>query len=448
MNREKVLNLLNDLKISKNEYTVLSSSSLVLRGIYDKCGDIDIAVTNEGFEELKKNYSLVSKGNNWYKINDEIECVIDEEVSKEKYKSFNVQNINQYYEYIKSANREKDKERIEVLNSYFEIYNYFKNNIQEMYKLIEVRNNNFEAFNFDNKLLKVIRENLLIENINNIINLCKDKEVYVLGHNNPDADSLVSSYILSNILKSKGIKAHFSVLNKNYDYTFHDKKLLEDNFKYNPEVVGENNYFILTDHNDLQGLIKENVIGSFDHHRIRYEIDNIVEIEYASTSLLIYDLFKEEYNFNKEEKRLIALATLSDSDYLTSSRFTDIDRRIFNELELDEDVKELQLKYFATTDFSLGVSKNFEINKKEYLRNDKKITRIQITSYDDNHLDEYINKAKELNYLLIWVNYKDETTTICFNDRVIKLDYLLSSTFLVFELLEKENELTKTRRLK
>ena len=445
MNREKVLNLLNDLNISKEEYIVLSSSSLVLRGIYDKCGDIDIAVTKKGFEELKKNYQLESKGNNWYKINDEIEFVVDDTVSKEKYKGFNVQNINQYFEYVKSANREKDKERIKVLEEYFKVYNYFKNNRQEMYRLIEVRDNNFETFNFDNNILRKVRHNLLIEEINTIINSCKDKEVYVLGHNNPDADSLISSYVLSNILKSKGINAHFCILDKNYDYTFHDKKLLEENFNHKPKVVDDNRLFIFTDHNDLQGIKKENVLGAFDHHRIKYEIDNIVEIEYASTSLLIYDLFKDEYDFNEEEKRLVALATLSDSDYLTSSRFTEIDRKLFDELELKENVKDLQLKYFITTDFSLGVDKNFEINKKEYLRDNKKITRIQITSYDDNCLDEYINKAKELEYLLIWVNYKDETTTIYYDNEVIKLNYLLSSTFLVFELLNNRKELSSRR---
>ena len=327
-----------------------------------------------------------------------------------------------------------------------EIYDYFKNNKQEMYKLIEIRDNNFEKYEFNKEDLIIVRKQLLEDIIKEIINLCKDKNVYVLGHNNPDADSIISSYVLTNILKSMGINAHFSILNKNYDYTFHDKKLLEDKFKYKPEVVNENNCFIFVDHNNLQGLKKENVIGAFDHHVIKDEIDNIVEMEYASTSLLIYDLFKDKYEFSDEEKYLIALATLSDSDYLTSSRFTEIDRKIFNELNLKEDVKELQLKYFITTDFSLGVDKNFEINKKEYNRNNKKVTRIQITSYEDNHLDEYILKAKELNYLLIWVNYGNNTTTIYYEDRIIKLDYLLSSTYLVFELLESENELKKVRR--
>lgn len=315
-----------------------------------------------------------------------------------------------------------------------ELYSYFINNKKEMYKLIEIRNNDFQAYN--NKDLKNIRKRLIERQIQKIIDSCVDKEVYILGHNNPDADSIISSYILANILKTMNIKSSFCILDHNYDYTFHDKKLLDDKFQYQPVILHDTDrYFILVDHNDLQGLPRDNVIGAFDHHIIKDEIDNIIEIEYASTSLLLYDLFKEKYSFNEEEKYLIALATLSDTEYLTSSRFTIYDKQIYDELKMNLNVKELQKKYFITTDFTLNIDKNFEMNKKEYIRNDKKITRILITSYDDKFLEDYINKAKQLNYLLIWVNYEDNTTTIYFENKIIKLDYILSSTYLAFQLL-------------
>ncbi len=444
MDKNEVIKLLEELNLDKEEYVILSSGSALMRGIYQKCGDIDLAISDKAFEYLKEKYNLIPKDNNWYTVTDKIECVVGDNPKKEKVGDYYLQDILEYYEFVKSRNRDKDKERIKILERYI----YYKDNVQDRYKLIEERNHNYERFPlYDSSIsFDEFRSNLLESEINTILSSCKDKEVYILGHNNPDADSIVSSYVLTNILKSMGIKAHFCILDKNYDYTFHDKKLLEEKFPYEPEIVNsKDKYFILVDHNDLQGLNKEQVLGAFDHHVIKYEIDNIVEIEYSSTSLLIYDLFKDKYNFSEEEKYLIALATLSDSDYLTSSRFTEEDRRLFNELDLKEDVKELQRKYFITTDFSLGVDKNFEINKKEYLRNNKKITRIQITSYDDIYLDEYINKAKELDYLLIWVNYEDNTTTIYYEDRVIHLDYLLSSTYLVFELLEKEKEKTRVR---
>ena len=59
MNKKQLLELLNTLKISKNEFWVLSSGALVLRDIYDKANDLDIAVTDEGLRELKNNYNLI-----------------------------------------------------------------------------------------------------------------------------------------------------------------------------------------------------------------------------------------------------------------------------------------------------------------------------------------------------------------------------------------------------
>ena len=54
MNKEELIELIKTLKVSKEEFWVLSSGALVLRGIYPDAGDLDIAVTNKGMEELQK----------------------------------------------------------------------------------------------------------------------------------------------------------------------------------------------------------------------------------------------------------------------------------------------------------------------------------------------------------------------------------------------------------
>lgn len=54
MNKEELLELLGNLKISTNEFWILSSGALTLRNIYPDAGDLDIAVTDKGLEELKK----------------------------------------------------------------------------------------------------------------------------------------------------------------------------------------------------------------------------------------------------------------------------------------------------------------------------------------------------------------------------------------------------------
>jgi hypothetical protein len=120
MNKEELLKLLETLKINKEEFWILSSSALVLRDLFPDAGDLDIAVTDKGLEELKQNYNLKQKENGWYIVTDKIECVCDGAKEKLKYQpelveGYYVQNLQEYYEYLISSNREKDKLRINIV---------------------------------------------------------------------------------------------------------------------------------------------------------------------------------------------------------------------------------------------------------------------------------------------------------------------------------------------
>ena len=74
-------------------------------------------------------------------------------------------------------------------------------------------------------------------NMLDIDKLAKYKEVYVIGHTNPDADSIFSSYILSKILKQKGINAKFSVLKDYYSYSYEDEKVIKTFLKEDPVIL-------------------------------------------------------------------------------------------------------------------------------------------------------------------------------------------------------------------
>lgn len=119
MSKEELLNLLKSLKLNLNEFTILSSSALVLRGILPSAGDLDIAVTNTGLEELKNNYNIIKKPNGWYKVTDKIECgVYDMTDKREKVEGYYLQDISDYLDYLKSSEREKDKLRIPLVKEY------------------------------------------------------------------------------------------------------------------------------------------------------------------------------------------------------------------------------------------------------------------------------------------------------------------------------------------
>ena len=123
MNKEELLKLLSTLKLNKEEFWILSSSALVLRGLFPDAGDLDIAVTEKGLEELKQNYNLKQKENGWYIVNDKIECVCDGKKENLRYQpelveGYYVQNLQEYYEYLLNSNREKDKARIPLVEEY------------------------------------------------------------------------------------------------------------------------------------------------------------------------------------------------------------------------------------------------------------------------------------------------------------------------------------------
>ena len=120
MNKEELMELFESLNLDKNECWILSSGALVIRGICPDAGDLDIAVTEKGLQQLKNNYNLIQKENGWYIINDKVECVLDtkEPWKIEKYGKYDLESIEKYYEYLKTSNRDKDKARIPLVEKY------------------------------------------------------------------------------------------------------------------------------------------------------------------------------------------------------------------------------------------------------------------------------------------------------------------------------------------
>lgn len=117
MNKDELINLIESIQIDFEEFWILSTSALVLRGLFPNAGDLDIAVTKKGLEQLKQKYNLQQKENGWYTVNDKIECVLDnkETWKIEKYGKYNLESLEKYFEYLKNSIREKDKIRYEIV---------------------------------------------------------------------------------------------------------------------------------------------------------------------------------------------------------------------------------------------------------------------------------------------------------------------------------------------
>ncbi len=274
--------------------------------------------------------------------------------------------------------------------------------------------------------------------------------IYVIGHTNPDADSIFSSIILSNVLKKKGINAKFAILKKAYNYSYEDEKVITEYIKESPIVLEnedtEKYKFILVDHNDpAQSVNKGEFICAFDHHINIGKIDKCFSKEYTSTLLYIYDLFKEEYQFSEYEKKIIAISVICDSEYLSSSRFSKNDKKLFDSLNQNIDIDEFRKKYFKVTDLNKEIQEVCDNNYKKYNINEIEINRIIIKVYNENmnFLDKYIKYLlnKHGYWLLIWCEYDNKKTYIIFiNNGILtrfEYDYINTSSVLTIKELVK-----------
>ena len=117
MNKRELIQLIDSLNIDRDEFWVLTSGALVLRGIYEEAKDLDLGVSEKGLKQLKENYNLKQKENGWYIVNDLVECCLDTR-NVEKIGDYYVESIDRYYKYLLESNREKDKLRIPLVEEY------------------------------------------------------------------------------------------------------------------------------------------------------------------------------------------------------------------------------------------------------------------------------------------------------------------------------------------
>ena len=95
MTKEELLKLIESLKIDSEEFTVISSSALVLRDIYDSAGDLDIAVTLKGLNQLKQNYNLIQKEINLKNSVKKRYCFWKKKAKKDRY--FSMHNYSRIW---------------------------------------------------------------------------------------------------------------------------------------------------------------------------------------------------------------------------------------------------------------------------------------------------------------------------------------------------------------
>ena len=120
MNKKELLKLLKTLKLNEEEFYIIASGALVLRGICEDAGDLDLVVTKKGLRELKQNYNMFYRKSGVYTVTEKIECEC-QKINKnklDKIDGYYVQNINEYLNEIEQSTREKERKIIQLVRNY------------------------------------------------------------------------------------------------------------------------------------------------------------------------------------------------------------------------------------------------------------------------------------------------------------------------------------------
>ena len=162
----------------------------------------------------------------------------------------------------------------------------------------------------------------------------------ILGHENPDVDSIVSGYIYQNYLNRRNIDAEFVIPDEKIDEDtleicrrFH----LEPTKFQKPLEYDDQTKFILVDHHNRKNIGEVSLI--IDHHLDEHEpdTDNCINESSSSTSCLIVQRNEPFYSIHEIE--LACMAAMVDTASFPSTKGTawDLDwiQRMVEEKNLD-----------------------------------------------------------------------------------------------------------------
>ena len=125
MNKEELFELASTLNIPKEEYCILSGGALVSHGLREQTNDLDIDITPNGFELLKKkfNIKLINEEKKHYKVSDKIECFLVAKLESDivYIDNYPCQSIISVYNLKKRINRQKDQKDILAIEKYLNI---------------------------------------------------------------------------------------------------------------------------------------------------------------------------------------------------------------------------------------------------------------------------------------------------------------------------------------
>lgn len=255
-------------------------------------------------------------------------------------------------------------------------------------------------------------------------------DIIILGHINPDVDSIISGYLLEKILLKKGIKAKFIIPDKRIDK---DTLLICNKYGLNPnkfmldiDMNDNNSNYILVDHNkrDLKG----NILAIIDHHPNN---DTVEVKDYYNENVVSTAYFLARNNeelLDNYDIKLAILASFIDTVSFNSNKGTIEDKKWIKDkcVQYGFNYTEFEQEGLRLTEIT-DVKENSLNGLKKYDFNGIKVESSYIQIEEINNHKDYIDEI--INYLnkYIVINNLDYFVFIVHNMNKLKSMYYLIS---------------------
>jgi manganese-dependent inorganic pyrophosphatase len=225
--------------------------------------------------------------------------------------------------------------------------------------------------------------------------------IYVIGHKNPDTDSIVSSITYAWYLNQKGIKV---LAARNGEINSETKFILKK-FGFKFPISFKNikiKEVILVDHNEKEqqpeGDFK--ILEIWDHHKFNFSYPEPIFIRCepigSTATLLAKEFLNQKIEIPKNIAGLLISAILSDTVIFKSPTTTKIDKNITQKLNeqwgFDLEIFGLEIKK-AGIDFNLSINELILKDLKEYNFFGKKIG---IGQFELIEIEKFLEKKGEV----------------------------------------------------
>jgi manganese-dependent inorganic pyrophosphatase len=236
---------------------------------------------------------------------------------------------------------------------------------------------------------------------------------HIIGHKNPDTDSVCSAVAYQDFLTKKNIEAkafRLGDLNK-------ETKLVFEKFGVEPPEkisgLSKNSEVVLVDHNEekqaIDNLKELDVVEVLDHHKVDFKTDKPISILVkpigSTCSILAEKYFEEEIELDKKIAGLLLAGIISDTLFFRSPTTTDVDRKLADKLvEVVgvDDLEALSLEMFNAKsdlgDIEVGDLIKLDYKTFTFKDGDYGIGVMETTNVDYglDRKDEILNKLVEI----------------------------------------------------